>query len=51
MMEGDLAQFRKPRGGQLMLIVKGIHAFDFERLDRPGNPPFTLAVTMSSCAA
>lgn len=41
--------FSRSRDGSLTLIVKGIYAFDSERLDRPGNTPFTLAATVSSC--
>jgi hypothetical protein len=42
--------FSKSRDGKLTLIVKGIYVFDLEGLDRPGNVPFTLATTVSSCA-
>lgn len=42
--------FSKSRDGKLTLIVKGVYVFDLEGLDRPGNVPFTLATTVSSCA-
>ncbi|MEJ1097121.1 MULTISPECIES: hypothetical protein [unclassified Pseudoxanthomonas] len=42
--------FSRSRDGQLTLIVRGVYVFDFEGLDDLGKSPFTMAVTVSSCA-
>lgn len=42
--------FSKSRDGLLTLVVKGVYVFDLEGVDSPGNTPFILAATVSSCA-